>query len=221
MTATTTLSDPARARAYVNFLRPESTKEGLEPEGRVVHCGVSWDYYLAFDKALGDERPDPRFYFLDGDLEIMTLSAEHERIKKWLGGFLDDYFFEIGIEIITRGQATMRKALAEAGAEPDDSWCLHEEKTYPDLVLEIALTSGGVDKLELYRRFSVPEVWFWRRDKLDVFSLREDGTRYDSTEAGRSSLLPDLDLRLLERCVAIRSWREAKRAFRTGLAAGK
>ena len=221
MTSTATLSDPQRARAYVEFLHPEPTKEGLEPETRVVHCGMSWERYLAFDKALGDDRPSPRFYYLDGDLEIMTLSSEHERIKKSLGGSMDLYFDEIGIEIITRGQATMREELEKAGAEPDDSWCLHEEKTYPDLVLEIALTSGGVRKLELYRRFLVPEVWFWRRDKLEAFALREDGSGYDPVEAGRSRLLPGLDFRLLERCVAIPSWREAWRAFRAGLSADK
>ena len=92
MTATATLSDPQRARAYVEFLRPQSTKEGLEPEGRVVHCGVSWEDYLAFDQALGDNRPSPRFYYLDGDLEIMTLSAEHERIKRLLASLMDIYF---------------------------------------------------------------------------------------------------------------------------------
>ncbi len=221
MTATAILSDPQRARAYVQFLRPESTKEGLEPESRVVHCGMSWEDYLAFDQALGDDRPNPRLYYLDGDLEIMTLSAEHERIKKWLGGLLDLYFDEIGIEIDPRGQATMRKELEKVGAEPDESWCLHEEKTYPDIVLEIALTSGGIRKLDLYQRFPVPEVWIWRRGKLEIFTLREDGSGYDPAAAGRSRLLPGLDIGLLERCAAIHSWREARLAFRAGLAAGK
>ena len=221
MTAAATLSDPERARAYVEFLRPGSTKEGREPEGRVVHCGVPWGDYLSFDKALGDDRPGPRLYYLDGDLEIMTTSSEHERLKEWFGGLLEIYFDTIDIDFVMRGQTTMRDELAEAGAEPDKSWCLHEEKTHPDLVLEIALTSGGIRKLELYRRFLVPEVWFWRRGKLEAFALREDGSGYDPTDAGRSRLLPGLDLRLLERCTVIRSWREAKRVFRAGLAAGK
>ena len=182
---------------------------------------MSWEYYLAFDKALGDDRPGPRFYYLNGDLEIMTTSAEHERIKKWLADFMADYFMEIGIEIDPRGQATMRDELEKAGAEPDESWCLHEEKTYPDIVLEIALTSGGVRKLDLYQCFPVPEVWIWRNARLEIFALRADGSGYDPVEAGRSRLLPDLDIALLERCAAIRSWRDARRAFRAGLAAGK
>jgi Uma2 family endonuclease len=76
---------------------------------------------------------------------------------------MDLYFDHNQIEIMPRGQATMRLALKQVGAEPDESWCIGEEKEFPDLVLEIALTSGGVDKLEIYRRFNVPEAWFWRQ----------------------------------------------------------
>ena len=199
-------------------LRPDVLADGHEPERRVVLCGLSWERYLALDKALGDDRPGPRFYYLDGELEIMSTSEEHERIKTWLGGFMETYFDEIGIEIVTRGQATMRLAFKQAGAEPDESWCLHEEKQFPDLVLETALTSGGVRKLKLYQRFGIPEVWFWRRGGLEIHALRADGSGYEPALTSR--LLPDLDTALLSRCVAILSWREARRAFREGLAAG-
>jgi Uma2 family endonuclease len=199
----------------VELLRPERLPDGTEPEERLILCGLSWQRYLALDKALGDDRPGPRLYYLDGDLEIMTTSNEHERIKKWIGGLMDIYFEEIGIEIMPRGQATMRRALKQAGAEPDESWCLGEEKEVPDLVLEIALTSGGVRKLELYRRFPVPEVWIWREGGLKVFALRKDGSSYD--ESSRSSLLPQLEMTLLERCVRIASWQQARREFRAGL----
>ena len=146
---TATLSDPQRARAYVEFLHPGSTKEGLEPEGRVVHCGMSWEDSLAFDKALGDDRPDPRLYYLNGDLEIMTTSSEHERLKEWFGGLLEIYFEAIDIDVVMLGQTTLRDKLAEAGAEPGKSWYLHEEKARPDLVLEIPLTSAAIRKHEL------------------------------------------------------------------------
>src|SRR6267142_2283700 len=110
------LIDPGSEAAFEDLLRPEEAM-GSAPEQRVVVCGISWKRYLAFDKKLGDDRPAPRLYFLDGELEIMTTSNEHERIKKWIAGFLEDYFLEIGTEIITRGQATMRTALKQAGAE--------------------------------------------------------------------------------------------------------
>jgi Uma2 family endonuclease len=125
------------------LLRPEPLADGSAPEERVVHSGISWERYLAFDEKLGDDRPAPRLYYLDGELEIRSTSDEHERIKKWLGGFVEDYFLAEGIETMPRGQATIRLALKTAGAEPDESWCIHGEKKFPDLVLEIALTRGA------------------------------------------------------------------------------
>ncbi len=205
-------------RSYVPFLKPVPLADGREPESRVVYSGISWEKYLAIDKARGEDNSYPRFYYLDGELEIMSTSDEHERIKKGLGDFLADYFFEAGFEIVNRGNATMWLPLKSAGAEPDDSWCIGEAKQFPDLVLEIALTSGGVRKLELYRRFQVPEVWFWKNGRLEIFALRADGGGYEALEAG-SRLLPGLDIGLLERCVAIPLWREARRTFRAGLSA--
>jgi len=196
------------------LLRPEPLAFGAAPEQRVVFCGTSWNRYLSFDQKLGEDRPGPRLFYLEGELEIMTPSNEHERIKKWLGGFLDDYFLNAGIEIMPRGQATMRLALKEAGAEPDESWCIGQEREFPNLVLEIALTTGGVNKLEIYRRFNVPEIWFWRGSKLEIFSLSQPGT-YEPLRTSR--LLPKLDIALLERCVAIRSWQQARQTFRSAL----
>src|SRR6266566_6463914 len=157
------LTGQEETRSLAELLRPEPLPDGTEPEERLIICGISWRQYLALDKVLGDERPGPRFYYLEGNLEIMTTSKEHERVRKWLSDLLAVYFEEKEIDIVPRGQATMRQALKEAGAEPDESWCVGEEKEFPDLALEIALTSGGVSKLEIYRRFPVPEVWFWRR----------------------------------------------------------
>jgi Uma2 family endonuclease len=200
--------------AIDELLKPDAAA-GVEPEQRVVYFGISWRRYLAIDKRLGDDRAVPRLYFVDGELEIMTTSNEHERIKKWIGGFMDLYFDETGIEIMPRGQATMRLPLKEAGAEPDESWCIGEEKEFPDLVLEIALTSGGVNKLEIYRRFKVPEVWFYRRNEIEIFALSRSG-RYLKVQ--KSRLLRGLDISLIERCLRIHSWQQARQTFRAGLA---
>src|SRR6059036_3833118 len=109
------------SREFVDLLRPEPLPDGTNPEERLIICGLSWQRYLDLGQALGDDRPGPRFYYLDGELEIMTTSKEHERIKKWLGGFLEIYFDRLGTEIMPHGQATMRLALQQAGAEPDES----------------------------------------------------------------------------------------------------
>jgi len=206
-------------RPLAEYLQPRSLQPGQEPEERVVFGGISWENYLALDRALGDDRPGPRLYYLDGELEIMTTSAKHERAKTYLGDLLGDFMVERGIPAFPRGQATMR-ILQEAGAEPDESWCIPENKDdetgFPDLVVEIVLTSGGIAKLEIYRRFGVAEVWFWRREQAEVWRLRADASGYD--RAPQSVLLPGLDFALLQRCLAMAPrWIEARRAFREGL----
>ena len=131
----------------------------------------------------------PERIYLDGDVELVGTSEEHERIKKWIAACMDDYFYENEIPNVPRGQATMR-LVSQSGAEPDESWCVGEAKTYPDIVLEIALTSGGLPKREIYRRFAIPEVWLWRRGRLEIHLLRKDRSGYD--EAPGSRLLPTL-----------------------------
>lgn len=207
-------------RQAVEWLDPDLLADGHEPETRVVYGGLSWERYLALDAALEQDRSVPRLYYLEGDLEIMSTSGEHERIKKWIADFMSDYLMELDIDIMPRGQATMQLTLKQAAAEPDESWCLGEEGKFPDLILEISLSSGGVRKLDLYQRFAIPEIWIWRKGKLEVHALRADGSGYERTGSG-SRLLPGLNLALLERCVGITDWREARKAFRAGLAADR
>jgi Uma2 family endonuclease len=208
------LSNPERAAAITRLAKPARLPGGFEPEERLVIGGIGWDGHLALDEAFGHDRPGPRFYYLDGDLEIMSTSDEHERIKKWIGSCVEAFFQQKEIRNMPRGQATMR-LVERTGAEPDESWCLGEEKRYPDIVLEIALTSGGLPKLEIYCRFGVPEVWMWRRGHLEIHCLRLDGSGYDRTPASR--LLPALPVPALEAAVAERDWLTATRSFRAAL----
>ena len=103
----------------------------------------------------------------------------------------------------------------ESGAEPDESWCLAESKTNPDIVLEIALTSGGLPKRELYRRFSIPEVWIWRRGRLEIHVLRRTGSGYH--EARESVWFPNLPIATLERALTMPEALAARLAFRAAL----
>jgi Uma2 family endonuclease len=189
--------------------------ERSQGEDRLVLSGLTWEGYLEVDEALGHDRPDPRLYFLDGELEMMSTSLKHEELKKWLGTLMEDYFFETEVETFPHGQATMR-ILKKAGAEPDESWCFGQQKKFPDVVLEIALTSGGLNKLDIYQRFAVPEVWFWRKDALEIWTLRADGSGYEGPVTS-SRLLPGLDIAALSRCLTLATWREARRAFRKTL----
>jgi Uma2 family endonuclease len=195
------------------------TAPGEPPgEDRVVLGGVSWEQYLAIDEERGPDNSYPRLYFLDDQIEIMTTSLKHEQLKERINHLVVEFVNERDLEIFPHGNATLQQ-LGRAGAEPDSSWCFGVQNGRPDVVLEIALTSGGLNKIEIYRRFAIPEVWFWRRDRLEIWHLREDGSGYEGPERA-SRVLPDFEVALLERCIALPTWREARRAFREGLARG-
>jgi len=65
---------------------------GHAGEDRLISSGISWERYLEVDEALGQDRPDPRLYYLNGELEIVTTSLLHEKLKKWLGDLIGDFF---------------------------------------------------------------------------------------------------------------------------------
>lgn len=101
--------------------------------------------------------------------------------------------------------------------KPDESYCIITEKEIPDLVIEVILTSGGVNKLEIYQRLNVPEVWFWQNNQLSIYSLQNQ--QYQKTD--QSLLLPELDLELLQQFIlspqqlaAIQTFRQQLRRHR-------
>ena len=78
------------------------------------------------------------------------------------------------------------------GIEPDECYVFGTVASpeRPDLAIEVVWTSGGVNKLEIYRRLGVREVWFWRRGKLTAHHLRGDSY----AESGESQVMPGLNL---------------------------
>jgi Uma2 family endonuclease len=90
----------------------------------------------------------------------------------------------------------MKEALG-ARKEPDASYNLQTKKTISDLAIEVIFTSGGIDKLQLYKRLGVPEVWFWEDGVLSIYYLREEYEKVD-----RNKLLPKLDIALVVKYLA-------------------
>jgi len=158
-----------------------------------------------------EEIPGLKVRYVDGYIQFMTTSRKHERIKKLIAILLEVYCFEMGIPFFPAGNATCEAEERGASFSPDESYCFGEDKEYPDLAIEVVLTSGGIDKLEKYRRFSIPEVWFWQDDRLSLYLLRSDLSGYD--RAQESQFLPDLDLSVLAECMQIPDILAARQSF--------
>lgn len=162
-------------------------------EQRLVLEGVSWRQYEMMLAALGDDFPNLRLSYLEGTLEIMTTSPEHEELKTIIRMLLEAYFQETRTRFHGIGSATFRRAMKQRGLEPDECYCLGQKKEFPDIAIEIVLSSGLVNKLDIYQGLGVTEVWQWQNGQFQIYHLRSTG--YEVTAS--SELLPNLDFSLL------------------------
>jgi Uma2 family endonuclease len=120
------------------------------------------------------------------------------------------------------GSTTFRNKAKKTGAEPDECYCIGEEKSVPDIAIEVNITSGNIDKLEIYRRLGVKEVWMWKSNGLSLYHLREETLKqfvdtYGYERITASEFLPELDISLLERCVLITNSLQCIDEFEQGL----
>jgi Uma2 family endonuclease len=133
---------------------------------------------------------------LDNVLEIMTLSPEHEETKSTVRVLLEAYLREIGLRFYVRGSATLGSREIGGQKEPDESYNLETKKEISDLVIEVIFSSGAINKLELYRRIGIPELWFWEDGVLQIYSLENEYQKVES-----SQLIPHLDLALFTKYI--------------------
>ena len=195
--------------------------QNQDTEDRYITDGVSWQHYEALLAKRGDSS-GCRVIYLDGVLEIVAPSRRHESGKTRIGTLLEIYFLETDTEYFPLGSATFRLQEQRGGAEPDESYCLGAEKEFPDLAIEVVLTSGGINRLAVYQRLGIQEVWFWQYDRFFLYHLREESpiqfvSTYGYEALTRSELLPNLDIELLAAYVRHANPLTATKEFRQRL----
>jgi Uma2 family endonuclease len=164
---------------------------------RVMLRNVSWREFEALVRMKG-ENGAVRVAYLEGALELMSPSEGHEATKKKWARVLEMLALDEAIVFEGRGSWTLKRRKEESGAEPDECYFVgHAQGKVPDLALEVTWTSGGLDKLEIYRRLGVREVHFWERGQITVHVLRRGSYR----RSARSEVWPGLDLDLIARCL--------------------
>jgi Uma2 family endonuclease len=173
-------------------LKYKPKRQPVEEKLVTLHA-ISWEKFKAIEAQLENKR-EVRLSYLDGVMEIMSpIGPRHEYIKSTLGLLLEAYLREKGIRFYKLGGFTLEEE-GEASATPDESYCIGSDKDIPDIVIEIIVTSGTIDRRELYEPKKVPEIWFWKADQLRVFRWSESG---DYQEVFQSKFFPELDFSLL------------------------
>ena len=178
----------------------------------VVLYDLSWDDYEALLRMRGDHSA-PRISYLEGEVEIMSPSRTHEGIKSLIGCLVETYCLERGIRFRPLGSWTLKERPKQRGAEADECYIFGDKDAErPHLAIEVVWTSERIDKLDIYRKLGVAEVWYWRKGVIQPYCLR--GERFVPVE--QSEMLPELDLAMLTSFIdqpttfdAIRGYRQA------------
>jgi Uma2 family endonuclease len=197
------------------------------PEQRVVLHNVSWETYERL-LAEHNECRSPRFTFDHGELEIVTLSAEHERYDLRIVTLVQIIADEMNLEVEGLGSNTFKRQELERGFEPDSCFYVQNFERVrgkdridlavdppPDLVVEVDITSPSISKLPMFAEFGVPEVWRFDGERLSMLRLR-DGS-YE--EVAASEVFPGVSAQvvsqLLERGKPLggTSWLRLARAW--------
>jgi Uma2 family endonuclease len=181
-----------------------------------VILSVPWASFEAI-LALRGERSSPRMAYLDGALELMSPSKSHESIKSFLGRLIEVFCEERDIPFTPYGSWTLTAEGEDAGIEPDECYLIGRDQSRdrPDLAIEVIWTSGGLKKLEIYRRLGIREVWTWRKGRIEVRVLGGD----DYVEQVRSEALPGIDLGRVAALLDAPTLMDAMRTFRAELRA--
>ncbi|MFB2876199.1 Uma2 family endonuclease [Floridanema aerugineum] len=157
------------------------------------------------------DRPGIRLSFLDGVLEIRKMPGKkHEPIKKRIAALLEIYLEFLGLDFTPTGSVTLESESEKVKREADECYELSPGKERPDLVIEVIVSSGGINKLEAYKRLKIPEVWFWEDGQLSFYVWRNDA--YEKTS--QSQLLPKLNVPLLLLCINLTNHTQALGQFR-------
>src|SRR5689334_3504067 len=124
----------------------------------VILHDVSWEDYERLLEIRG-EKSAPRIHYLEGELEIMSPSKDHEQIKSLIGFLVEIWCVDRGIVIGSFGSWTLKKKRSRRGAEADECYIFgRERRDHPHLAIEVEWTRGGIDKLQIYEKLGVEEV---------------------------------------------------------------
>ena len=184
-------------------------------ESPLLFEGLTWREFKAVEQLL--DRPGYRLSFLDGILEIRRRSGEpQEIIKERIGALVEQYLLIAGFDFTPTGSMTLESETGKVKREADESYKLAPGRRLPDLAIEIVFSSGGIDKLEAYKRLKIPELWFWEDGLLEVYHLRGEGDGLHYEKISSSEEVQGIDLDLLLRCMNMVNYVDAIKTFQQG-----
>ena len=156
-------------------------------EQKVILHNVSWGTYERLMDERGESRV-PRFAFDRGKLEIMSPQAEHESISYATALLIEVLAEEMDVDVYGLGSTTFKREDLGRGFEPDQCFYIKDRELVrakerldlaidppPELVVEIDITSPSLNKLPIYARLGIREVWRYDGERMRILGLEDDG----------------------------------------------
>jgi Uma2 family endonuclease len=182
MSTTTTTNPPANATT------PPPGASGEKPRrrkrGRAVRIShVSWDDYEKLTEVFA-ERPALRLTYDNGELEIMVPSLDHDFGDRFLADLVPILTRAFKLPYRPGGSVTMKLKKKLKAIEADDVfWIANAAKLAgvrdldlkihppPDLAIEVDVSHSSMNRLRIYAKLGVPEVWRLDGDTLTFHVL--------------------------------------------------
>jgi Uma2 family endonuclease len=194
----------------MNTLTTSRTESiGPTAEQRVILHDVSWTTYEELLADLANQSA-VRLAYYQGTLEIMSPSTEHEIYNRIIALLVDILAEEIGVDIKRLGSSTFKRDDLKRGFEPDSCFYIQSfdrvkgkfhidlaNDPPPDLVVEVDVTSGSLNKFPIYAQVGVPEIWRYDGHELSIHKLT--GSNYIKAE--QSSAFPRITSHIISNLV--------------------
>ncbi len=179
-------------------------------EQRMLLSNVGWKDYVILRDVL--DGPAIRMTYLEGALELMSPSPEHELWKTNIARLVELYAHLRQIDLRGYGSTTFKSEAVQRGAEPDECYLIGKKLAdFPDIVLEVIRSAPLLDKLAIYAALGVPEVWTFRAGAFSIQTLDRASSKYAAVPS--SVLIPGLDFTVLARFATREDTAAALREF--------
>lgn len=197
------------------------------PPEQLVIVDASWETY---ERMLEENRGRNgiRITFDRGTLQLMVMSARHERPNRILAEIVARLAHELRMEVEPFGSTTIKSEALQRGFEPDSCFYFEhaarmrgrpeidlEQDPAPELVIEVDVTSYSLNRFPIFASVGVREVWRHYRGAVEISVLGADG--YQATD--RSAAFPTVAAADLTRWVELRAtmsslaWEDELRAW--------
>jgi Uma2 family endonuclease len=162
----------------------------------------------------------------------MSPLSDHEAYARFIDAIVNEACDASGREVESFGSATWKRRVLGKGAEGDSCYYIRnarrvigkrkidlESDPPPDIVVEIDTTSKSLKKLSIYAALSVPEIWRYDGQDIQIYELKSG--KYVKNRG--SHILPGLTGTIISEFIELMKTEgntKARHAFRRRLLAG-